>query len=145
MKFQFSESKSKNTSRLYLIPSEKIDELNLSSEESDYLKLQFQDKKFSVINRITAFDIFIKVEKTENQALALESTRNIGFEVYSFLKRKKIEKLQLEKTSEEKEWTLSFLEGLELSSYEFNDYKTKAKPFKLQVHLPKNVFRPKKK
>lgn len=144
MKFQFSNSKSKNTSRLYLTPSEKIDELNLSSEESAYLKLQFQDKKFSIINRFSHFDLFIKVEKTDGNNLALEATRNLGFEVYSFLKKKKIETLQLEKPTEEKEWVLSFLEGLELSSYEFNEYKKAETSFALQLYLPKDIFKTEK-
>lgn len=144
MKFQFSDSKSKNTSRLYLIPSEKIDELNLSSEETDYLKLQFQDKKFSVINRLSHFDLFIKTETLQDNPLALEAVRTLGFEVYSFLKKKKIQKLQLEISSEEKEWALCFFEGLQLSSYEFNSYKKVSKPSVVQLYLPKKVFQAEK-
>jgi leucyl aminopeptidase len=98
--------------------------LGLSEMELKYLSEKIEQKNTLVnINQYHRQLFFVYLaEKPQNYYLK-EKYRGLGFEVFQTVKKEKIKSLQVQ-SFENEVITLSFLEGLQLSAYQFLKYKS---------------------
>jgi leucyl aminopeptidase len=95
-----------------------------------------QDKKTSAEFNFSTGESLIVVNVKSHQKYHLEEFRKAGFEVFQSIKKYKIEKLILVSSEIKKDEEYAFLEGLLLSAYSFEKYKSEKKPAQnIQLYL----------
>ncbi len=114
----------------FLINSQKeLKQLKLEKEELQYLEKKYP-KDEAEIFKFNRYDYWIIVcaipEKTKEEEYAIkELYRNQGYKLYTFLKGKKENEINIIAESIKKQYVLAFIEGILLSSYSFGKYKDK--------------------
>ncbi len=124
-----------NLPAVYLVKS--YQELNrdlFTSDQLEYIKKQFEDKKNTVILNAYPKWIYIqKVDSEKEEHIIKEKLRRAAGNLYSTIKENKHEKIFLVDLCNNAEYTLAFTEGLSLSNYQFLKYFSK--PKEKQNHL----------
>ena len=127
-----SDSKLKN--RLYLVSDEKeLKKLDLDKKSLQYFTNNLAAEKFASINSAGEFVLVAKIGDLKDD-LAANKVRDLGFEVYEFLKNKCAALLV---SSNNKLAVELFAEGVGLSSYTFEKYKSAEKKAKIKL---KGIF-----
>jgi leucyl aminopeptidase len=97
--------------------------LGLSEAEQQWASQQLEgDDKLILLNRYSHWVFLVKAPKKEQESLKAEAWRGAGHQLAGLLKQYKLQNLQLSGAAESQ---LQFLEGLLLSLYRFEKYKTK--------------------
>ncbi|MCU0446644.1 MAG: leucyl aminopeptidase [Microscillaceae bacterium] len=114
-----------------------ITQFDLPSDAQSYLQAKLSDKATVVALNLYTHQLFFVylADKPQNYYLS-EKARSLGYEVYQLLKKEKIYNIQVQ-SLENEGFTLNFLEGLYLSSYQFLKYKTEkdeGQTLEVQVH-----------
>jgi leucyl aminopeptidase len=117
---------------ILLAQPEQISQLDLPAPAEAYLQKKLTEKASLIPLNLFSHQLFLVhlADKPSNYYLS-EKARNLGFEVYQILKKEKINSIQVQ-SFENEEFTLSFLEGLYLSTYQFLKYKTEKESPPLQ-------------
>jgi leucyl aminopeptidase len=104
-----------------------LENLQLSEAEAGWLKEKLQTENGLIpVNRYHSWLFIGKVKEKEETYQTLEAYRKLAHELNSLLKKERISNLQLAAaTGISKASGLAFLEGLLLSSYQFEKYKSK--------------------
>jgi len=106
-----------------------------SKSERDFISKRAKNKKeISVVNQYsrTVFAIVLKEEQSIGQQL--EIARKAGHKLHSYLKDLEISSFKIKSVGASPEQVLSFAEGLSLTNYQFDKYRTKEddKSFKVE-------------
>ncbi len=133
-KIQISNN-SKSQNKIFLINKESQLKDLVSSAKSltKVKKLLSKDNNLTYIFNGNALECFIKLSKD------LEENRNLANTCYKTLTNFKVSDINIF-SSEDKKLNSSFVEGLMLSSYKFEKYKSKKTDFHLNISLEKNVL-----
>lgn len=109
-----------------LTDDKELNELSLSKKEQTWVlsKLQ-QEKTLISLNRYGSWLFIIQIKEKSARHLSLEAYRKTAHDLHGILKKEAIQELQLAGQSIPSDYILSFLEGLLLSAYRFDKYKTK--------------------
>lgn len=103
-----------------------LKELSLSEEESRWVHSRLeQDKSFISLNRYGSWLFIIRPKSKDEAHKILEAYRHAAHELYGHIREQEITQLQLAGKGVQPEQALAFLEGLLLSAYRFEKYKTK--------------------
>lgn len=96
-----------------------------NDEEIAYVRAQLDLKKeIIIINQYQRFLFLIKKPAIENISQKAEKLRKLGYELQKLVQEQKIVDLQIENNTPSTANVLDLLEGLVLSSYQFNHYKS---------------------
>jgi leucyl aminopeptidase len=85
------------------------------------------EQKFVVLNHFSHQHYFVVLEKKPTPDLTLEALRKAGHQLQGQLKKEKTAEVFIHNLSENAEAALTLAEGLFLSAYEFEGYKTDEK------------------
>ncbi|MFC2152394.1 M17 family metallopeptidase [Bacteroidota bacterium] len=120
---------------IYLANSEKdLKPKSFTSQEFEYIKKQYDDKKKPVIiNSYPKWTYIIWVDTKSEQHIIKEKLRRSAGSLYSTLKENKHKEVIISDLSKNAENTLAFAEGLALSHYQFLKYYSK--PDEKKNHL----------
>ena len=112
---------------LYLLKdTEELKSLSLSEAEEQWVNKKLeQDQSLIVLNRYSSWLFILKVEEKEEEYRTLEMYRKKAHELSGLFKKESINKLQIAGNKIAAPRLLAFLEGLLLSYYRFEKYKTK--------------------
>ena len=112
--------------------TDNLSNLNLQKKEINYIKDQLKkDVEIITVNQYTRELIILKPKDNDDHYLFLEETRCLGFKVYEQIKKNS--SIVIKNLSDGSINTEAFLEGLALSNYNFNEYKTKKDDIKLHT------------
>jgi leucyl aminopeptidase len=123
------ESLSENKDRILLITDDTdLSALTLRQGEADYIsRKKSKEGKIIPLNRLDSF-LFVVVKPEGNNTNTInEKIRKQGHELAKLLKAEKIEAVELTAVGSQSAELLALAEGLLLSSYEFNKYKSEQK------------------
>lgn len=110
-----------------------LSDLQLTENEDRYIRERIATKKeIIIINKYTNYLIFIQKPIEDDVPKKSEKLRKLGFELQKIVEELEIEDLQFENHTPTTANILDLLEGLVLSAYQFNTYKTEKK---------KNIFK----
>lgn len=105
--------------------SVKTDNIPASTEQLKYIANKRNDKcNLISLNNYTYQQILCFAEESYTETNTLENYRKLGAEAYAYLKSEKLNTINITDHNNNKEYILSFIEGLLLKSYHFNKYKT---------------------
>jgi leucyl aminopeptidase len=108
------------------LPSSAADDL--PTEARTYVETALTDEqKFVVLNHFSHQHYFVVLEKKPTPDLTLEALRKAGHQLQGQLKKEKTVEVFIHNLSENAEAALTLAEGLFLSAYEFEGYKTDEK------------------
>jgi leucyl aminopeptidase len=108
------------------LPSSAADDL--PTEARTYVETALADEqKFVVLNHFSHQHYFVVLEKKPTPDLTLEALRKAGHQLQGQLKKEKTAEVFIHNLSENAEAALTLAEGLFLSAYEFEGYKTDEK------------------
>jgi leucyl aminopeptidase len=108
------------------LPSSAADDL--PTEARTYVETALADEqKFVVLNHFSHQHYFVVLEKKPTPDLSLEALRKAGHQLQGQLKKEKTAEVFIHNLSENAEAALTLAEGLFLSAYEFEGYKTDEK------------------
>jgi leucyl aminopeptidase len=108
------------------LPSSAADDL--PTEARTYVETTLADEqKFVVLNHFSHQHYFVVLEKKPTPDLTLEALRKAGHQLQGQLKKEKTAEVFIHNLSENDEAALTLAEGLFLSAYEFEGYKTDEK------------------
>jgi leucyl aminopeptidase len=108
------------------LPSSAADDL--PTEARTYVETALADEqKFVVLNHFSHQHYFVVLEKKPTPDLTLEALRKAGHQLQGQLKKEKTAEVFIHNLSENAEAALTLAEGLFLSTYEFEGYKTDEK------------------
>ena len=112
---------------LYLLKDTKeLKALSLSEAEEQWVNRKLEEEQSLIaLNRYNSWLFLLKIKEKEEEYRTLESYRNKAYELSGLLKKESINKLQMAGEKVTASCLLAFLEGLLLSSYSFEKYKTK--------------------
>jgi leucyl aminopeptidase len=111
-----------------------LSHFGFTDSEREYLTKQIDaNKNLITFNRYTHLHLVCPLSEEGNEPLILEKIRKIGFQVMQKLREEKIDRICLMDLCNEPELTLALTEGILLSSYQFNRYKTN--PEKIELPL----------
>lgn len=112
---------------LYLLQdAEELKALSLSEAEEQWVSKKLeQDQSVIALNRYSSWLFILKVKEKEEKYRTLEIYRKKAHEVNGLLKKESVNRLQIAGKSIAAPYVLAFLEGLLLSSYQFEKYKSK--------------------
>lgn len=119
-----------------------LDQLQLSQAEKGWLQEKLdQGKELISLNRYHSWLFVVRVKEKPEAWQTKEAFRKTAHELYELVKKETIGTLQLAALKVLKENSLAFLEGLLLSSYHFEKYKSRKtveaeKLQQLSLHLP---------
>ncbi len=119
-------------SKIYIIDTD-IDFTALLDNNDNYGLVQSELKRKSTIFSLRSIDevkIFVLIEKKDDELIRLEFTRRKAAEAYALLKSNNFDEVALYCNNSELE--SAFLEGLILSSYNFDKFKTEKEKYKLK-------------
>ncbi|HPF52315.1 MAG TPA: leucyl aminopeptidase [Draconibacterium sp.] len=121
-----------NTSTAYLIenPNQIVDE-RLTQADKEYISFRLEKDGDCTIQKWPHLLYFKKIEKHKDKYLGFEAARIAGAKVIGELKISKIEQIQLINLCTEN-YTAAFLEGLLLSTYNFDKYLKEKETFHLK-------------
>ncbi len=110
-----------------LFPGSDVSTLELSDRESSYISKKVEEgSSLIAINNFGSYSYYIPVPEARHPYLVYEKLRQKGHELQKQLQAEKIESVVLLSNSEESlEELLALAEGLALSTYQFNKYKSK--------------------
>ncbi len=114
-----------------------LSDLELNEFEEKYIRDRFAAKKeLIVLNKYHKYLIFILKPQEEDVPKKSEKLRKIGFELHKIVKELEIIDLQFENLTPTTANILDLIEGLVLSEYDFNKYKTETPKNKLKnLHI----------
>jgi len=108
----------------------------LSDDEYNYVSAQVEDKKDLIeIDNLGVKTFLVKTPEEEDQFINNEKTRIKGFEILGQLKSSNTELIQIFNTSDNEDYTLHLAEGIALSFYDFDKYKSDKKETKLVIEV----------
>ena len=112
---------------LYLLQdSKELDALQLSESETGWLKEKLaQENELIPLNRYHSWLFIGKVKEKKEAYQTQEAYRKLAHQLSGFLKKENIGSIQLAGNNISKAYGLAFLEGLLLSAYHFEKYKSK--------------------
>ncbi|WP_017732882.1 leucyl aminopeptidase family protein [Nafulsella turpanensis] len=112
---------------LYLLKdAEELNDLSLSEAEAQWVKKKLdQDQSLIALNRYNSWLFLLKVKEKEEEYRTLETFRKKAHELSSLLKKESVNQLQLAGKQIAAPYLLAVLEGLLLSSYRFEKYKSR--------------------
>ncbi len=114
---------------------ENIDNIGLSTDESCYAKKIYDNdkRKTIVINRYTeCYHIFF-IDGDESENIFMERCRKKGASICKWLNDNKYEDVLIQNIGGKRCVKMGTAEGMMLANYEFNKYKTDAKPNTLKT------------
>lgn len=135
-KEKFSEKKS------FVITVSDLSQLKgvFSAQEIKYIGKELDDKKTIIsVPKLEQLRLVVFIEGSSD----LEQNRKTGNKLYAILSRKKAGGIQFHNLAKSKQNALAVLEGLLLSNYQFNRYKTDKKENVLTIDLIKGDFKAK--
>lgn len=111
---------------VYLLSDEQeLKELSLQEGEQSWLNKKLkQEKSIISLNRYGSWLFIVRLQEKEEDYLTLEAYRKTAFELHQLLKKEEIGQIQLASGKLRETYALAFLEGLLLSSYRFDKYKS---------------------
>ena len=111
-----------------LADQEELNSLSLSEAESQWVKQKLNDgKQFISLNRYAQYLFIVQVKEKDEKHQTLESYRKEAFQLHNQIKGEGFPELQIGAEKLDKDYALAFMEGLLLSSYSFEKYKTNKK------------------
>lgn len=114
---------------IYLLDAKSnLDKLGLSKTQQSALKESFKDNDFACINQLDVVAVFCKLEDLSLDKNK-EKVRHLGYKTFTAIKNSCDEAQVIASDSQAAEY---FLEGLILSSYQFDKYLKKKTPPKLK-------------
>lgn len=126
---KLAESLSENKDKVYLISNDTaLDTLALKPGEADYIiRKKSKEGKVISLNRLDSFLFVVVKPEGDNTHLINEKIRKQGHQLAKLLKGEQIKDIALSAAGTQPEELLALAEGLLLSSYEFNKYKSEQK------------------
>ncbi|MDJ0363904.1 leucyl aminopeptidase [Hymenobacter sp. H14-R3] len=101
---------------------------DLPAEARTYVEAALAaDQKFITLNHFSHQHYFVVLEEKRTADLALEALRKAGHQLQGALKKEKTAEVFIQNLSENTDAALALAEGLFLSAYEFEGYKTDEK------------------
>lgn len=118
---------SASDSLVYLLAdTEELKNLSLSEEENRWVQSQLaREKPLISINRYGSWLFIIRPSEKPETHRTQEGYRHSAHELYGLIRKAELSQLQLAGNSINPAYALAFLEGLLLSAYRFDKYKTK--------------------
>ncbi len=112
---------------IYLLKDQQeLTELSLSEVENRYVSEKLtQDKTIISLNRYDSLLFIIRVKEKEEHHSTLEAYRKAAPDLLALLRKEGIREIQLASQKVAGAYAIAFLEGLMLSSYRFEKYKSK--------------------
>ncbi len=132
---KYSTTLPKNTDLALIVPADKVASVEeLQAEEVTYVQQQVEkEAKIISLNRYSHHIYIVLAPEAKTQNLAQEALRQAGYTLLKQLKTDKVESITIADRSGTNA-SLYLAEGLYLSNYEFQKYKTKnTKPSTLQT------------
>ena len=104
---------------------QRVDSKLLNDQELEYINREYSDnnRTFFAFDKLSHWEIVAVVENKDAEYKTIESLRRLGGKVLDFCDKEYIKQLQLI-TSIPKSHIMGFIEGMLLSSYTFDAYKT---------------------
>ena len=104
---------------------QRVDSKLLNDQELEYINREYSDnnRTFFAFDKLSHWEIVAVVENKDAEYKTIESLRRLGGKVLDFCDKEYIKQLQLI-TSIPKSHVMGFIEGMLLSSYTFDAYKT---------------------
>ena len=109
-----------------------LDDAGLSKEEKEHVVKELSDEKCKQVflQRLKQWICFVKVDQKKEVHKILESARKSGAEILLVANKNKTTELQVIDLIHHASYTMAFVEGLMLASYQFLKYKKDAKKIK---------------
>lgn len=108
----------------------------LNADEFNYFLSQVEDKnELVIIDKLGVKTFLVKSPNEEDQFINNEKIRIKGFEILGHLKTSKTELIQVKSTNNSDDSILLLAEGIALSFYDFDKYKTDKKETKLEINI----------
>lgn len=127
MKISFIKSHNRLAHSISLIAADKIPS-TLSKEEKTYFQNQVNNKAEVIgIHHYPFFHVFVLIDEKKIDHNSLEKCRRTGASVLQLLNANLVEKANLINHTANEQLLIAFIEGLYLSSYRFNKYKSSPK------------------
>lgn len=121
------ESFSTTQNLVYLLKeAEELEDLQLNESEIRWVKEKLEDKNQLIsLNRYDHWYFILQVKEKNEKHQTLEAYRKQAFQLHGLLGKENIRELQISSKNIPPENVLAFLEGLLLSTYTFEKYKSK--------------------
>ncbi|MEZ5006735.1 MAG: leucyl aminopeptidase family protein [Chitinophagales bacterium] len=132
---------SKTKHSVYLFHKKELQKIkNLSKDEFSFIDKRIkEDIKVVSLLKDGGYQIYVAIPEEKIAAKQLEKLRLLGFQVCNIINDIKIDTVKIHAENIEEDNALAFCEGLILSNYQFNKYKTGKKAFKTntlnKIHL----------
>jgi leucyl aminopeptidase len=111
-----------------------LSHFGFSDLEREYLTKQIDaNKNLITFNRYTHFHLVCPLNEEGEEPSTLEKIRKVGYQVMQKLREEKTDRICVMDLCNEPELTLALTEGILLSSYQFNRYKTNAEKIELPL------------
>ncbi len=145
MKYNYQNSTIKSVSKTGEIPTN-VDFITLITSESDCKKQNFpKSLKESICKTLSEKKnkVFVKLSENKNFVIAIacdedEKLRKLGAELYKNIKNERVEKLSVKGSTVSEHQYFSLLEGLLLSSYDFDKYKKSKSQSNVTIFIEEN-------
>lgn len=124
----------KDTTAIYLFQEVSDLQKLLSAPQFEYAKSKLDKEDLLEINELGSFTYLVKVKDNEDAFTFAEHIRLNGFALSSKLEGNKLEKVQILSAGDE-DWALLCAEGLALSNYSFEKYKSEKNEKKISIAL----------
>lgn len=121
---------SASDSLVYLLADpEELKSLSLSEEENQWVNSRLEQGKTLIsLNRYGSWLFIIRPYDKGEAHRTQEAYRHTAYELYELIRKEELTQLQLVGSIIKPDYALAFLEGLLLSAYRFEKYKTKKTP-----------------
>lgn len=125
-----------NISVIYIVDEKlQLDKINLNKNEKEYIKKQIKRCKYIELNFPEKCLFFYFPSFKEDEYKEIEKIRRKAFEIFSVLEKRQVESVQIINSTKNNYFLIGCLEGIVLSAYKFNKYKTKKEQKKTLKHI----------
>ncbi len=117
--------------KVFILESiESIEKTGLRNEEAEYVKKCYDDSKDSIItiNRYSECYYIFFIDSDVDESKFMETCRRRGASLCKLLNKSKYEEVLIQNIGGKRCVKMGTAEGMMLANYEFNKYKTDAKP-----------------
>jgi len=117
-----------------LLPKATSFDLYYTTEEAIYISKKFEKENIAILKNWPSLSVAVKCHIKANDPFAnLEKIRQIGSDIQDLLAKEKATYTRIYDFNKDSKTTLAFIEGLILSTYSFQKYKSEKSENQLQV------------
>jgi leucyl aminopeptidase len=116
-----------------LLPDSKTYVQYYSPDEADYISKKFEKENIALLKGWPVLTAAVKIPDNADANINLEKMRQLGAELHDMLVKENATFTRIYDLKQDASLTLAFLEGLNLSRYNFQKYKSEKKAHHLDV------------